>query len=189
MDTALLHPSFLNACHDDSTIQAATQHDLSMASSAPVRLQKWNAPHSTPFLPPRPTSTYATQRQLRISQTTFQCPSIHLVFTKLIYLGPEFETFSCTTHIVSCSFCSIHADCCSGSICERAKFHHSTRYSAIQTQIDNTTTGKYLHRLLPCATDEHWNADVSRYAGKLQLPPSKLQSTTAQPPKQSHFLT
>ena len=86
-------------------------------------------PHTIP-----PTSLHLNLRHPTTTQYLtdhFQSRSIHLVFTKLIYLGPELETFSCTTHIVSLSFCSIHADCCSGSICERAKFHHSTRYSAI----------------------------------------------------------
>ena len=112
--------------------QVATQHDLSMASSAPVRLQKFGmhptSLHSSHLAPPQPTPP---KKKPSISQTTYQCRFIHLVFTKLIYLGPELETFSCTTHIVSRSFCSIHAECCSGSICERAKFHHSTRFSAI----------------------------------------------------------
>ena len=119
---------------------------MHVAMSAPFKPQRntiyrWhhrpcdckNGMHPTPHRIP-PTSLHLNLRHPTTTQYLtdhFQSRSIHLVFTELIYLGPELETFSCTTHIVPLSFCSIDAECCSRSICERARFHHSARYSAI----------------------------------------------------------
>ena len=119
----------MSRCQQHSSLNVIRSFENSIGSCAAPCKKRRNAHLRTPKssllaqhqpTPPNPTPSHHT-------------PSSHLTpFTcRSPCYAPKLGTFSCTTHIVSRSFCSIDADCCSGSICERARFHHSTRYSAI----------------------------------------------------------